>query len=123
MLKVNLKDGRTLRFDLNDLKSARDWSDRVKNHSFQEQITGLTIDLNGVSYSLPRPKDFEGGIFLFGDIIKPNMEKRIKGGESILCTAGDIQVSITAYSSQRSARIDVSRPGKQMFNPLQGSYI
>lgn len=120
MLKVNLNDGSTLSYDLNNPADAAEWAANARNHSFQAQITGLTIALNGVSYSLPRPKDFGEEIFLFGEAIEADPERRVKGGEAVYCHAGDTQVVLMVHAAQRAARVDVTRPGKQRYNPLQG---
>ena len=120
MLKVNLSDGSTLRYDLNDPADVQAWTEKAKNHSFQSKITGLTVALNGVSYSLPRPKDFGEEVFLYGEKVEPDIDNRIKGGEAVVCHAGDIQVVLMVHSSQRAARVDVTRPGKMRYNPYQG---
>lgn len=120
MLKVNLNDGRTLRYDLNNPAEAADWTSLARNHSFQAQITGLSIALNGVSYSLPRPKEFGGDIFLYAERVEEDLEHRIKGGERAICNAGDTQIVLMVHANQRALRVDVTRPGKQRFNPLQG---
>lgn len=119
MLKVNLTDGRTLRFDLTNPAEAVAWADLARNHAFQAQITGLTVACNGVSYSLPRPKDFGEGIFLFAEAVEEDPEQRIKGGERLFCHAGDVQVAMLVHAAQRAARVDVTRLGRQRYNPLQ----
>lgn len=117
VLKVNLNDGRTLRYDLNSSADAADWASLARNHAFQAQITGLSISLNGVSYSLPRPKDFGDEIFLFAEHIEEDRGGRIKGGERAFCNAGNTQVVLMVHASQRAVRVDVTRPGKMRYNP------
>lgn len=115
MLKVHLNTGETLRFDLNDEEDARQWMERASSQAFQTQITGLTIAQNGVQYSLPRPEGFET-VFLNAEAIKPN--GRIKGGERIVCHSGDVGVVLMAHTGQRAVRINVTRQGKQRYNPF-----
>lgn len=116
MLKVNLTDGRTLRYDLSNPKDATAWAELARNHAFQNQITGLTVACNGVSYSLPRPRDFKDTMFLFAEYVPENLEQRIKGGERLLCYAGDVQVALLAHAAQRAVRVDVTRVGKMRYS-------
>ena len=117
MLKVHIDDGRTLQFDFSDGNQLAKWLDLAKSHHFQEKITGLTVIKQGVSYSVPRPKDHKR-IAFFAEHIEIN-NKANKDAEKIVCQAGDTSVILTAYGSQRSARIDVARPGFQRYNSLQ----
>ena len=43
MLKIHTSDGITTRLDLNDEMQAKEWLNKLKNLSFQEQITGISI--------------------------------------------------------------------------------
>lgn len=116
MLKVNLDNGETLRFDLGSEEGAREWIERAKDSKFQARITGLTIHQNGVQYCLPRPQGFDQ-TFLFAEAIPPN--GKIKGAERVLCHAGNVGIVLTAHSGQqRAVRVNVSRQGKQRYNPI-----
>ena len=117
MLKVHLNTGKTLKFILTDPNQLRDWFTLVKSFSFQQTITGLTIINQGVSYSLPRPKDFND-ISFFAESLFNNNRKSIKGGERLICHAGNIEIILTAYNSQKSVRVDIAKPGKQTYNPI-----
>lgn len=117
MLKVNLSTGESLHFDLTNEESALEWNERARDTRFQQQITALTLILNGVQYSLPRPSNLTP-TFLFAENIPPDPSAKIKGGERILAHAGDIGVVLTAHASQRALRVNVTRQGKQRFNPL-----
>lgn len=118
MLKVNLNDGRTLRYDLTNPAEAASWADLAGNHSFQQKITALSLLLNGVSYSIPRPREF-GDLFVFAEAVEEDTDARIKGGERLLLQAGDVQILLMAHNGQRAARVDVTRTGRQRYNPLQ----
>jgi len=117
VLKVNLDSGETLRFDLDDEEGAREWISRARDLKFQTRITGLTLAQNGVSYSLPKPDGFDG-VFLFAESIIP--DGRIKGAERIICHAGNVGVVLTAHNGQKAARVNVTRQGKQRYNPVVG---
>ena len=117
MLKVNLSNGESHHFDLREDEDARRWHDLARDSSFQRDITALTIVLNGVQYSLPRPAGFDP-IFLFAELVEPEPERRIKGGERILAHAGEVGIVLMAHAEQRAVRVNVTRQGKQRYNPL-----
>lgn len=115
MLKVNLDNGETLRFDLHDEEGAKKWMEHARSQAFQDRITALTLSLNGVQYSLPKPDGFET-TFLYAEPILPN--GKIKGGERIICHSGDVGIVLMAHNGHRAARVNVTRQGKQRYNPL-----
>ena len=119
MLKVHLKDGQTLCFDLENAHQAADWLTKARSPAFQAQITGLTISHRGVQYSLPRPLGYgDADVFLHGEYLVPVPEKHVKGGTQIICQAGETRVKLMVHQEQRAARVTVARVGKQRYNPL-----
>jgi len=76
----------------------------------------MTIVNNGVSYSVPKPKDFYNVSFS-AEEIEYNLEKKLKGGEKIVCHAGDTELTVVTYNSQKAVRVDLSKPGRRTFNP------
>lgn len=118
MLIVHLNDGRTIKVDGKDPSQLSEWLDMVSCASFQEKITGITVNNQGVSYSLPKPRDFRQ-VFMLAESISPESERGLKGAERITCNADNTSVSLTVYNSQRAARVDITRPGRQTFNPFQ----
>jgi hypothetical protein len=109
VLKVNLSDGRTLHYNLNDQADALAWSARSQDHAFQQKITALTILCDGVVYSLPRP--VWGDATLTADLVHADAVRRIKGGQMLACRTRSVEVAIMVHSSQRAARVDISQHG------------
>ena len=118
MLIVHLNDGKTIKVNGEDPSELAEWLDMASCASFQEKITGITVNNQGVSYSVPKPKDFRQ-VFMMAEGIAPNPDKRLKGAERIICNADSTSVVLTVYNSQRAARVDITKPGRQLFNPLQ----
>lgn len=116
MLKANLHNGETLSFDLHDADDVRRWTELAQDHATQARITALSITHGGVVYSLPRPVGFVP-LFMTAEGFEPDSSRRIKGGEKILCNAGEVGIVLTVHSAQRAVRVDVTRQGKQRYNP------
>ena len=87
----------------------------VGSIQFQSEVTGLTLCSDGAQLTLPRPRGFDS-LFLHAEHFKP--AGRVRGGERLVCHAGEVSITATAHASQRAARIDVVRRGKQRYNPL-----
>lgn len=116
MLRVHLSDGQTLSIDLGDVDQARAWFMRSKDPDFQKQITALTLAHRGVQYSIPKPKGFDSTSF-FAENVAAMPSKRIKGGERIVCLAGEVRTVVMVHREQRAARVSLFRLGKQRFAP------
>lgn len=118
MIKIHLKDGKTLSFISSDPAQISKCMDLLSTAHFQENISGFTITNQGVSYSIPKPRDF-GSSFMTIEAVQTEKEKLIKGYERVICHTGDIGISVTTYNSQKAARVDVTRPGRQTYNPYR----
>ena len=116
-MKVHLRSGETLQFDLKDEQQARAWLDRARTHAFQKEITALTILQSGVQYSLPCPKNLDP-VFLYAEVVAADAERKVKGGERIIAQAGEVSVAVMVHAAQRAVRVDVTRIGKRTYNPL-----
>lgn len=90
----------------------RRWADP----RFQETITGLTVSHQGVQYSIPRPQGFDPVSF-HAECIDPDADRKIKGGERVVCMAGDVRATVMVHREQRAARVSLLRLGKQRFTP------
>lgn len=106
MLKVHLNNGETLQYDLSAENDARRWLQHASDPAFQARITGLTVEHNGVSFSLPRPQGFSK-LSLFAESLPAN--GRDKGGERVLVTADDLDLTIKAHRGQAAARVNLRR--------------
>jgi hypothetical protein len=92
------------------------WLSRLRDPAFQEQITGLTLSHRGVSYSVPRPKGF-APIAFSAELVPTSADGRVKGGERIICQAGEVRTSVMVHREQRAARVTLFRLGKQRYAP------
>lgn len=111
MLKVHTADGQTVDVDLQDERTYLRWAEQFNDPSFQSRITGMTLVQRGVQYSLPKPQGFRD-IALVAEPLNLG-----KGGERILCFAGDAQITLVAHNTQRAARVAITKPGHRRFAP------
>jgi hypothetical protein len=118
MLRVHLSDGQTLSIDLGDIDQARAWFMRLKDPDFQSRITALTLAHRGVQYSIPKPQGFDSVSF-FAETVPAVPNSKIKGGERIVCLAGEVRTVVMVHREQRAARVSLLRLGKQRFAPDQ----
>ena len=118
MLRVHLTDGRTLCFDIEDPRQAAEWLERAQDLGFQDTIRGLTVQHNGVQYSMPRPAGF-ARVWLFAEAMPPDPELKFKGGERIIGQADNVRAILMVHEAQRAARISLSKPGWQCYNPIE----
>ena len=134
MLKIHTSDGQTHRVDLSDPEQARAWLTRLAREDFQASIKGVSLVERhpvrgqcsacgedsvrnmGVQYSVSRPDDFKR-IFFQVEAVEP--QGRIKGGERVVAFIDDVRLTLMAHLSQPAARIQVSKVGKQRFNPYK----
>jgi len=117
LLRVHTCDGLTSTFDLEDKEQAERWLQLLKDPKFQESITGLTISHRGVLFSLSRPQGFQRQ-FYFAERVEPVPQKKIKGGERLLCYADDVRVGLMVHEAQRAVRVTLNKTGRQRFNPF-----
>lgn len=119
MLKVHTTDGMTTRVDLENEDETRQWIEKLRDPAYQGSISGLTIYQKGVQYSLPRPQGFSQ-VFLCAECVEPDPDKKLKGGERIVCVAGDVRIILMVHRAQKAVRVAVVKTGKQRFNPITG---
>lgn len=104
MIKVNMRDGRTVGFDLCAEEGLAAWRCSRASSSFQRSITGIAIHKDGWQHTLPLPlgavrPDFDVDLILVrGEPV----------GESILFTAEDFTLKLTVYYTGVS-RIDATK--------------
>lgn len=112
MLKVNLRDGRTLCFDLYTDEGLAQWRESQAAPGFQRQITGVAIQQDRWTHTLPLPSKFRSVEFDAERIITTRIL-----GAVVNCTADDVIISLTVYNSGVS-RVDVRRrEWRQRFAP------
>ncbi len=121
MIKVNLRDGTTLAFDLQKQDDFQQWLEWSSVKDFQSRITGIGILHNKKFITLPFPKRFKK-IKFYADLVyseKRDGDKRLLG-ERLVCHADEIKFSVLVYTYNNPpppmlCRLDMERIGKQMF--------
>ncbi len=122
MIKINLRSGRTLSYDLNDPVGCEEWEKDFSDSKFQTQITGIGIIFNSHWYTLPLPRKFRQLSFhaeLVESTKKDVPRDRKFIGERLRCYADDILISLLVYYGNRPkmCRVDIIKIGKRRFNP------
>jgi len=119
MIKVNIKSGETLSFDLNSEIGLNEWIKCHNDIKFQNSITGIGIIYSSQWYTLPLPKKFMTSIF-YAEIVKNRKNNNESVGERVICHSDEIRVSLLVYYGKRPrmCRIDVKKIGKCRFNPI-----
>lgn len=122
MIKVNLKSGKTVSFDLKDEKERDAWKLHSSSVKFQNDISGIGIIWNSHWYTLPLPKKFRNVEFeaeLVENHKKNAPAERKYIGERIKCYADDTLISLLVYYGNRPkmSRVDISRVGKRRHSP------
>lgn len=118
MIKVNLRNGKTLSFDLKNPIENIKWVKMLSQNNFQKQISGIGIIFNSQWYVLPIPKKFKQ-ISFHAELVK-NTKKNIEYiGEKIKVYADDVTISILVYYGKhpKMCRFDIIKNGKCRFNP------
>lgn len=118
MIKINLNNGKTLSFDLNNENESKEWERLHRDANFQKQITGIGIIYNTQWYILPIPKKFKKSFF-YAEIVKNRKNLSEFVGERITCHVDDIRISVLVYYGNRPkmCRFDITKVGKQRFDP------
>jgi len=78
---------------------------------------GGVFSYMGVQYTLARPDTFDKVSFS-AEGLERDDAVNMKGGERLVCFAGDVQLTIMAHAQQPAARVTLRRIGKQRYNPL-----
>jgi hypothetical protein len=133
VLKLHTSDGRTVRIDLQDERQASEWLRRLARPDFQASVTGVSLvekhDARarcpecgskcgcslGVQYSVTRPQDFSRVYF---HVEKVEPRGKVRGGERVVVFVDDVRLTVMAHGSQPSARVVLSKIGRQRFNPF-----
>lgn len=117
MLRIHRSDGATLKVDLFDEEQVDQWLEQLRDLTFQTGITGITLCHKGVQYSLVRPQGFRNVTFA-AEPVHPDLVRKIKGAERIVCSADDVQISIVVHREQRAVRVTFAKIGRQRYNPI-----
>ena len=119
MIKVHLRDGKTLSFDLTVDDERKRWEEMSSHREFTEMVTGMGVLHDKHWHTLPSPKMFhryEYGAELVRTV-KNGVETNV--GERVTLQADDVRVTLMVYFGHRPkmARVDMKRIGKQRFSP------
>lgn len=120
LLWVHTSDGETSKVDLEDGEQARKWIRKLRDPSFNNTVTGLAICHLGVLYTLPRPRDFRQ-VSLSAELVPADPDRKIKGGERLLCFADETSLALMVHKKQRAVRVTLAKPGRRRFDPARRS--
>lgn len=113
MLRANMRDGRTLCFDLSAPAGTAEWQARQADPEFQANVTGMAVLWEGEQYALPLPRSFRRVAYT-AELLK-DADKAV--GIRLAAQADDTVASITVYFRQapKLARYDLRRVGKPRY--------
>lgn len=103
MLKINVEDGTTYTFDLDNDDDARIWVGLQADLSFQATIRAMTVTRNGATHTVVRPA--------IGDsLFSAELEEH---GERVSLFAHGVRAGIMVHAGQhRASRITLDKVGK-----------
>lgn len=121
MIKVNIKDGKTLSFESDSEEDLKTLREKLGNKEFLDSITGVSSLHNTYWHALTKPKRFRNVSYHVEEVKfkKGDIEKVV--GERIVCQADDIQLVILVYYNNRPkmTRIELKKIGKRRFAPKE----
>lgn len=113
MVIVNTTAGKTLHFDLVDDHQYRSLLSLLRSDS----ITALALLQNSVQHTLSQPIGFRAKPSFGVERIMNGTNKPI--AERIYLQAGEMRVSVTHTFNSKLVRTDLTKTGKQSFDPLK----
>lgn len=121
MIKVNISDGSTLTFNLDDDDDLKQWVEWSAVKEFQNKIRGIGIYLNKKFYTLPLPKKFQKNRFYAQKVFTERDNKKIKVAERVICHSDEIRVTLLVYCFLKppppiNCKIEVEKIGKNVFD-------
>ena len=109
---MNTAQGLTHQFDLAEPAQLHGAAALIRSGN----VTALAILHRGVQVALPLPKRFrKSDLRLGAETLRDRTSAPI--GERIWCQARDVRVSLTATTAGALVRCDVSKIGRQRFDP------
>lgn len=129
-MKIHTADGQTHSIDLGDGEGARVWLRQFARADFQRSITGISLLARhaahgkcrgcgsrvvlpfGVQYAVARPEDCRAVNFRVEGVDAGG------GGERLILFADELRLTVMAHAGRASARVAISKPGLQRFDPF-----
>ena len=115
MLRVNLANGRTMSFNLDDSDDHKRWINCCSKPDFQNSIRGVIIRHDGKDHALPVPSNFRN-VSYDADLLWDKRNERV-GGERVTCYADKIRVTLVVFRRNGAVRVDMARIGKRRHIP------
>lgn len=120
MIKVNLNDGKILKFDLDKSSDRSQWIEWSSSKDFQNRITGIGILHNRKYHTLQYPKRFTEIRFFAESVFNEKNRMKRKLGERIVIHADQIKLELLVYTYEDPqppihSRTTMTFIGKQMF--------
>lgn len=114
MIRVNLQDGRTITFDLENPDQHRLWDESQSDKNFQSSVTGAAVVWNGVQHVIPLPRHFSR-LSLSAQLVKDG-DKVV--AERMDFQADDSLLSLVVYrgGSVPMVRINLDKIGWRRFD-------
>lgn len=114
MVRVNLQDGRTITFDLEDPEQGRLWEESQADKGFQASITGASIVWGGTQHVIPLPRHYHR-LTMSAQLVKDG-EKVV--AERLDFQADDSLLSLVVYrgGSVPMVRINLDKIGWRRFD-------
>ncbi len=110
MLKLNLRSGKTLSFDLCEPAGLAEWQRRQSEAAFQREITGAGIQTGGVLHVIPLPRRFARARYW----AEPVRSGGQVIGERLGCHADAVEVRLSVlFPGERpgAVRVELERIG------------
>ena len=122
VIKVNLKTGETLSFDLAKDTEYKDLVNKLEDNDFVKKITGMSSLYNTYWHALTIPKNFKSIRYIVSKVncVKNGVKETV--GEKIICHADNIRMAVLVYYNERPkmTRIEMKKVGKSRFVPNRG---
>ena len=98
MIKLNLRGGETLEFNLENEDDFNTWMEWVSDDEFQKTITGIGILHNKKFHTLPAPKGFRRTWFSAELVWKEKKGERKLLGEKVSCKVDGFLAEMLVYT-------------------------
>lgn len=119
LIKVNLKSGQTLSFNLGNKEDYSSLSDRLDDDVFARSITGISVLYNTYWHAITVPQNFKTITYHVERVVCVKHGIEVNVGERIVCHADDIRLTTLVYYNEKPkiTRIDMKKVGKPRYIP------
>ena len=116
MLQVNLSDGQTLQFNMEQEGDAQRWERLSADPAFQRSIRAAAILWEGRQYVIPSPGHFNR-VDWEHELVMARDGERING-ERLVTQADEVRTILTVWRRQRGdCKVESVRVGRRVHDP------